>query len=281
VVDGPMENRDITLSDSDLSFLAEVVPVKSERKGKLRLLIGEDEAFRDALIGDDRVFSRVMDDEESFLRISPQLYFEILLRKTRRQLKEAAYTIERSGREKVPVFDMGEVFEFLSRNSVLIYLSGMLASFTRVESYSISYPVRRGIWRTIRYSDLNIDSLKKYAEWVDEGQRLGIYRRIGDVCLFTVGIFPEFAHSSMHYPASGELRPRFPGQFGHTMDEYEREGKKFYESAAEHPAAKEAGLSEVFGLLHDYFNAAKKPLNFLSEHYLHYRRSYLFGVEGS
>ncbi|HYA43173.1 MAG TPA: hypothetical protein VEF34_17855 [Syntrophobacteraceae bacterium] len=27
------------------------------------------------------------------------------------------------------------------------------------------------------------------------------------------------------------------------------------------------------------FNTAKKPLNFISEHYLHYRRSYLFGVE--
>lgn len=274
-----MEN--IRLSETDLIFLLDAIGAESEEKVRLKQLVRKDEALLNAIIGDEKVFSKVIGDEESFLRISPQLYFEVLLRKTHRQLKEAGYTIERSGREMVPIFDLKEVNNLLSQNPVLTYLSDMLASFTKIESYSISYPVRKGIWRTIRYSDLDIDSLKKYGEWVDEEQRLAIYKRIGDVCLFIAGIFPEYAKFWQRYPASGEPRPKFPGQIWRSMEEYEKEGKKFYESAAEHFAARTTGLSEVFSLLHEYFNVAKKPLNFLPEHYLHYKRSYLFGVETS
>ena len=269
----------IRLSETDLLFLLDAIGAESEQRGKLKELVRKDEALLNSIIGDEKVFSKVIGDEESFLRISPQLYFEVLLRKAHHQFKDAGYTVERSGRETVPVFDMKEVNDLLSRNSVLTYLADMLASFTKIKNYSISYPVRKGIWRTIRYSDLDIDSLKKYGEWVDEQQRLDVYKRIGDVCLFIVGIFPEYAQFSQRYPFSGEPRPKFPGQIGRNMEEYEKEGKKFYESAAGHPAARSTGLSEVFGLLHEYFNTAKKPLNFISEHYLHYRRSYLFGVE--
>ncbi len=83
------------------------------------------------------------------------------------------------------------------------------------------------------------------------------------------------------YPVSREPRPKFSVQTGRSAEEYEKEGRKFYESAAEHPAALPGTtvLSEVFALLHDYFNTAKKPLNFMSEHYPHYSRSDIFGVE--
>jgi len=272
-----MEN--IRLSETDLIFLLDAIGAESVERGKLKQLARKDETLLNSIIGDEKVFSKVIGDDKSFLRISPQLYFEVLLRKAHHQFKDAGYTVERSGRETVPVFDMKEVNDLLSRNSVLTYLADMLASFTKVESYSISYPVRKGIWRTIRYSDLDIDSIKKYGEWVDEEQRLAVYKRIADVCLFILGIFPECARFSQRYPVSQEPRPKFPGQIVRSVEEYEQEGKKFYESAAGHPAARITGLSEVFGLLHEYFNTAKKPLNFVSQHYLHYRRSYLFGVE--
>ena len=45
-------------------------------------IIEEDEDFRKSSLGDEKVFRRVMDDGEMSLKISPALYFEILLRKT-------------------------------------------------------------------------------------------------------------------------------------------------------------------------------------------------------
>jgi len=274
-----MKHEQFGLSEGDLSFLVDVVSPDSAEKDRLKQLIRRDESVRDSFIRNEKVFSRIMNEEEAFLRISPQLYFEILLRKTRSRLHDAGYTVERTGRNTIPVFDLKDVDEFLSRESVLAYLADMLASFTKIESYKISYPVRKGIWRTIRYSDLDIDSLMKYAQWTEEEQRFSIYKRIGDLCLFMVGIFPEYTIYSQRYALTGEPRPKIAGQARRSMAEYEKEGRKFYESAAEHPSAKDAGLADVFSLLHGHFNAAKKPLNFLSEHYLHYRRSRLFGME--
>ncbi|MBI2907692.1 MAG: hypothetical protein HYX92_08570 [Chloroflexi bacterium] len=36
---------------------------------------------------------------------------------------------------------------------------------------------------------------------------------------------------------------------------------------------------ETAALLHQNLNAAKKPVSFVSEHYLHYKRQRLFGVD--
>jgi len=122
----------IRLSETDLTFLLETIEAGTEEKGKLKLLVKKDKALLNSIIGNEKVFSKVMADEESFLRISPQLYFEVLLRKTHRQLKEAGYTIERSGRAMVPIFDMKEVNDLLSRNSVLTYLSDNISWTVRL-----------------------------------------------------------------------------------------------------------------------------------------------------
>jgi hypothetical protein len=47
--------------------------------------------------------------------------------------------------------------------------------------------------------------------------------------------------------------------------------------AAEHASAKGMKLSEIFWALHEKSRAAKKPLNFIADHYLHYRRNTVFG----
>lgn len=276
-----MENRFFKLTEVDLNFLVNIVAPESGDKDRLKRLIENDEEVRGSFIGDEKVFSRVVADDKSFVEISPQLYFEILLRKTRDQLENAEYTMEKTGREMIAVFDAKEVNELLSRKAVLLYLSDMLASFTKVESHHISYPIGKGIWRSIRYSDFDLDNLIKYCDWVEEEHKLGVFKRIGDLCLFILGMFPEYVDFSLRYPASGELRPRLPRQIRRSEEDYQEEGRKFYELAAEHPAARVGRLSEVFELLHEYFNAAKKPLSFLSRHYLHHRRADLFGMEAT
>jgi len=160
---------------------------------------------------------------------------------------------------------------------VLVYLAEMLSSFTKIESYSITYRTPKNIWRKIRFNDLDIDSLIRFCESVEEEHRLGFFKRIADICLFVLGVFPEYVHFDYQYPSSGELRPQITGRARRSCADYAEEGKRFYKLAAGHPAARNFGLSEVFLLLYDNFHTALKPLNFMAEHYLHYKRHSLFG----
>ena len=67
------------------------------------------------------------------------------------------------------------------------------------------------------------------------------------------------------------------GRQARNAEDYVEEGRKFYKLAAEHPAAKDIQLSEVFETIHANFLAARKPLNFIAEHYLHHEKHSLFG----
>ena len=122
--------------------------------------------------------------------ISPALYFEVLLRRAAKDMEVATHTLERTGSQSIPVFDTDEVVELLALPGVLLYLSQMLASFTRISSQVTSVRVRRGIRRRVRHNDLDIDSLMGRLGSAGEEQRFELYRRIADVCLFLSGIFP-------------------------------------------------------------------------------------------
>jgi len=274
-----MNPGDFRLSEAELEFLVTAAAPEVGDRARLRRLIETDDDFRQAFIGDEKTFRKVMADDEVFLKISPRLYFEILLRRARRELEGAGHTIEREGTQKVAVFDTGEVVNLLSRREIIPYLADMLASFTKVESYAISYRVREGIWRRIRFNDLDLDSLIRFCESVEEEHRLGFFKRIGDICLFLLGLFPEYVHYTYQYPSSGELRPQISGFMRRSAEDYREEGRKFYGLAAEHPAAREFALSDIFSLLHGKFRVAQKPLNFIADHYMHSKRHNLFGLE--
>jgi hypothetical protein len=265
------------LSERDLDFLAETVSPDVTDKLRLKMIIREDEDFRNTFIGDERVFRRVMNDDEILVKISPNLFFEILLRKAAKDLERTNYTVERTSTMKIPVFDTKEVVELLTKESLLTYLADMLASFTRIESYAISFKARKGFWYKIRFNDLDIQSLMSFCEVVEEEFRLRFYKRIADICLFVMGLFPDYVEREHRYPFSGHLRPRTPGKLRISPEDYEKEGRKFYKLAAEHASAKEMKLSEIFWALHEKFQAAKKPLNFIAEHYLHHTRNMVFG----
>ena len=154
-----MNLKALRLSDRDLDFLVETVSPEVTDKLKLRLIISEDEDFKNIFIGDKRVFKRVMDDDEIFL----------------------------------------------------------------------------------------------------------------------LGLCADYAERNYRYPLSREVRPQIAGKARISPEDYEKEGRKFYKLAAEHKSAKELDLSEVFWALHGNFEKAKKPLNFIAEHYLQYKRHRLFG----
>jgi hypothetical protein len=73
-------------------------------------------------VADEKVFRRLMDEEETFLKISPILFFEILLRKSAQDLEMAKYTVEKSRTMKIPIFDTQEVVELLNRETCCFIL---------------------------------------------------------------------------------------------------------------------------------------------------------------
>ena len=273
----PQNQKSLRLSDKDLDFLVETVSPEITDKYRLKRIIREDEDFRSTFISDEKIFNRVMDDEEILLKISPTLLFEIFLRKAVNDLKKSSYTLEKTRTMRIPVFDTKDVVALLTQESLLVYLADMLSSFTKIKSYTISFRERKGIWRKIRFNDMDIYSLMSFCEVVKDEYRLFLYKRIADICLFILGLFPEYVERDYRYPISGEVRPQISGKERISSEAYEEEGRKFYKLAAEHQIAKEQDLSEVFWALHESFQKVKKPLNFISEHYLHHQRHKLFG----
>jgi len=267
------------LTDSDLDFVAHEVAPEFADKERLKQLIRDDPSFRKAFLSNEQVLRRFTKDDEAIVKVSPSLYFEVLLRASLKELQTATHTVERAGAQRVPIFDTKEVLGLFSSEDVLDYLASMLSSFTRVQSYTVPVRVRRGVWRKVRFNDMDIDGMTRFAEVAGEEQRLALYKRIADVCLFMLGMFPEHAQFTYRYPSSGELRPSLPGVVRRSVEDYEEQGRRFYRLAGEHPAARTSDMAEVFWLLHEKFNAAKKPLNFISDHYLHHRKGQVFGAE--
>jgi hypothetical protein len=264
-------------SDSDLDFLIDSASPHVTDKPRLKKVLREDEDFRNSFVSDERVFLRVMDEEEILLKISSPLFFEILLTRAVMELARVSFTLEKTSTMRIPVFDAKAVVDLLTDRRLIRYLAHMLSSFTKSESYTLSFRVKKGTWRKVHFSDMDIQSLLNFSKAVDEEHRLGLYKRIADVCLFILGIFPNYAERQYRYPHSGDLRPAVSGQSRISPEEYEKEGQKFYRLAAEHPSADQLNLSEVFWALHEHFLEAKKPLNFISEHYLPFKRQKLFG----
>lgn len=267
------------LSEADLDFLVGRAAPDAIDPARIKALIREDPRFRAAIVGDDRVFECVAADDEILLKISPPLYFEVLLRRALRELNAATHTVEESGRQRIPVFDASEVSRFLSKPDVLEYLAAMLASFTRIRSYVTHVRLRHGIRRRVRYNDMDVDSLLTMCASSSDEERLGYYKRIGDVCLFVSGVFPGHATYGLRYAGSGQLRPMTTTRLRRGLDDYERDGRRYYGLAQAHPAARALGMTDVFGLLSTHFAAARKPLTFIAARYLHANSRALFGVQ--
>lgn len=267
----------LKLNEKDLEFLVESASPEVADKTKLKQIISEDEDFRNTFISDERVFRRVMDDREIFLKISPALFFEILLRKAARDLEDASFTVEKSGTSKIPIFDTQEIAELMSNESLVTYLADMLSSFIKTRSYRLSFRAKPGVWKKITFSDLDIQALMDFSEAVSEAHRLRFYKRIADICLFILGMFPEYVEREYRYPFSGQLRPQIPGNLRISPQQYEEKGKKFYRLAAEHEETRNPTLADVFWALHGNFRVATKPLNVISERYLHYKKEKMFG----
>lgn len=264
-------------SESDVRFLVETVA--PALLSKIDTIKGDPDIIEGMIENEaGKLLQRIMLMSEKTVpaTITPRFLFEVLLRTARKELQTQTYTVERSASQKIPVFDTPDVVRFLDNTVVLKYLANMLTSFTRIESFTLPVRVRKGVWRKVRFNDMDIDSLQRFSLSVDEEHRFGFYKRIADLCLLVLGMFPEYVAMDYRYPSSGDIRPKLFGKLRRSAEDYEEEGRRFYKLAGEHRDATLLDLADVFHQLHDKFNLAKKPLNYISEHYLQFKKEKIF-----
>ena len=258
-----MREQGIEFSEDDLQFLVRVLMPGAEDKQRMARVLREDAEILEAMLSDARVFQRMLADPLSVLRVSPALFFAILLARVRADLEHEPYTLEKSKRLSMVLFDVPRIVELLDDRQLRGYLTELLVSFVRIKSFSFSVRIRPGLWRRVRFSDFDIDSLVQYCNAIEESQRFPVYKRIADICLFTLGILsappaPETPSEMLKTPLRGQRN----------QDDYVNEGVTFYRLAARLGDVRARGKSEVLSTLADKFTLAVKPLAVMSARYL-------------
>lgn len=257
----------IKLSDKDLMFVIQTVATQRRDYEHIKEIVEGKPDLLDLMLDDEKLFQRLLREEEVLLQISPRLLFEILLRQARRELKREAYTVERMGLTwKIPVFDSPKVAKLLEDEGMRGYLAEMLGSFSRTKSTVLYF--RRGTriyWK--RFSDMDFDDVEELSRFVEEKYRFPLYKRMGDISLFLTGVFPEYVNSP--YPRARVRR---------SLEELEREGREVYRLASEHEEARRSNLGDILWRLSENFNLARKSLNFISDRYIHRHKLTLFAL---
>jgi hypothetical protein len=253
-------------TDGDLRFLAGVIA--GDDQGAAAALIGAwraEPARLEPVLEDERVLRRLMADPNLIVELSPRLLFSILLRRIRRDLSEVPYTVERIHRDgRVVVFDAAHSLSLLRTPAVFDYLLDLLVSFERVETVVVPSP--SGPLRMRRLNTLSIEDMLELAGLIDQPLRPMVFRRIGDIALFTTGLFPDAVVRGQRPALLARLTA--PPRQRLRIEDYEEEGRRFYRLAADQLASSHPGLAEVLARLSEDFTAARKPLSVLSERYV-------------
>lgn len=250
-------------SDADLSVLTDILTPGHSEKTRMIRTLREDDDILEAMIADKKVFEYLTKNQEPFVKVSPLLFFTVLLVAAKNELKNRSYTVELESRRRMFVFDSGSVADLLDKEGVLPYLADMLASFVKITSFSFMTQVRPGVWNRVRFCDFDVEDLIKFSRMIEDAQRFLPYKRIADICLFVSGVFPDFV-------AANELHRdrRAGGLAKFSREDFSSRGAHFYRAAALHHEAHYQGMREVLLKLSDDFELAVKPLSYLSTHYL-------------
>jgi hypothetical protein len=261
------------LSGSDLDFIIKTVVTKRQDHDYLRSFLRDKPDLIDIMLDDEKLFTRIASDKNSLLKVSPFLLFSILLRKAKSDLGHQPYTMEIIGHSMhIPVFDAGHTAKLLVNKDVREYLARMLASFTRIESTTVVYRAR-GMTYQRHFSELDFDDVLDLAGMVEPAYRFPFYKRLADITLFISGVFAEYCRGQ---ESGQEIPARLSGNKLRTLQNYEQEGRHYYDLAASFTEAHDQGLRNVLILLSDQFNLARKPLNYMVDHYISGYRTELF-----
>jgi hypothetical protein len=217
--------------------------------------------------------------------VSPFLVFATAVHRTAGRLELATFVEERWGpRVRIPLFDVASLRTLLEDQMRRLFLVELLASYTRVSSGVTWTRTARG-WRRRRFSELDPTALAEQLQLVGRPEQAGVYRRLGDLALFLLGVFPD------HLPKfSGPARDRLLRSSGvktaaaegrDGQDLLEQLGARWYAAAvtsarsAGHPVTASLGVAEYIG---QHFPDARRVLNAVTDRYLFPIREQWFGT---
>ncbi len=192
---------------------------------------------------------------------APREVFGELLEQTATELENASYVEEWLGpRQRLPVFDVQVLRDFLAVRANRDRLAALLASYVKVQSGSV-WERSAGRWRRRRYSELDPLDLAE----------LGAFNRLGDLALFLSGVFPENVSSHPLEPRIvarlAALLEQNPGEIARAQEPFwtmEWLGKSAYRRVGERELA-------------DNFRTARRLLNVLTGRHLFQVRDRWFG----
>jgi hypothetical protein len=269
------------LTETDLRVLAEAAGEVGQGLGPVQAegLRGDPETLL-RLLEHPGVYRAVLSPAEAVSGwvqpASPFLVFAALVQQAAAEMASMDHVPERTGlRQRVPLFDAPALRDFLTDPARRLFLTELLASFTRVASGR--YRVRAGgRVRTRRFSELDPVRLAGLLDAVSQAERPGVYRRLGDVTLFLTGVFPDYATTRALGPLdAGRLlraaglpsaeQERVAGTPAMEMLEYL--GARWYRSARE-LAPQSTARMVVVGDVGARFQQARRVLNHLADRYL-------------
>jgi hypothetical protein len=238
--------------------------------------VADDLDFLERLLASPRVFEAVFGAGDEMVLASPFLAFGVAVQRAVADLAGMDYLPERSGlRQRIPVFDTPQLRDFLGSAQRRLFLTELLASFTRVASGR--YRDRTGgRARTRRFSELDPVRMAGLLDVATAQTRPGIYRRLGDVSLFLAGVFPDYsaAHALGPVDVSRLLRAaRVPAgerdqlAAAPALDLLEYLGTRWYRAALATAPTRTARL-DVVGEVAGRFHQARRVLNHLADRYL-------------
>jgi hypothetical protein len=282
------------LSGHDLSSLLEAgglqgaVPEEDVRR--LRI----DPSLVERLLADPAVYEALFGPRapaDPFVVASPFLVFAVIVLRSAARLAGATFVEEWVGpRRRLPVFDVEPLRHFLEDPRRRLFLIELLASYTRVASGAVMVRSRKGL-RRHRFSELDPVRFASLLEMVPEEERPGIYRRLGDLCLFLTGVFPDRSATWRLGPIDrhrllrasvGEgdraegAQEGTPGEDLGMLALLEELGQRWYRlacSTAPFPAISSLAVVQSVA---DRFRVARRVLNFITDHYLFPRRAQWF-----
>jgi hypothetical protein len=254
-----------SLGELDLLYIVRTLLPDSEDPSRMIRVLQDDREILEGMLCDEKLARRILDDPQSILRVSASLFFAVLLRRVRSDLERESFTLENAGGRSMALFDTPQIVALLRDPGFLGYLTDMLVSFVRVNSFSTVVRVKHGVWRRVRFSDFDIDSLLRYGSALEESRRFPVYKRIADVCLFTLGIMPPEEAAAAHGLSWEGI---LPVSRSRSRQDYVEQGRSFYRLASRHPDAGQQRLSNVLETLSDKFALAVKPLAAMSSKYL-------------
>ena len=231
-------------------------------------------------LADPAVYELLFRDDpaaELLVSASPMLVFAVVVHRSKSDLADQGYILERFGRDRIPVFDAPALEQFTSLEWRRLFLIELLASYARV----VSGPVwvrRGGRYRRHRFSEIDAARLASMLRVVDERERPGLLRRLGDLALFLTGVFPDHTAKRQLHPIELERLVRsVPSAAGREAVEravaegsatavFSALGPQWYRMASAGSPLRSLGdqLRDVAS----HFDEARRFLNHLTDRYL-------------